>query len=285
MLRPRLNTAVWLLGAILASAALAPAGPDEKSARDEGDGDSTPKKVDVKAGDAKKAFPDKGEPKKTFPDKVEPKKAVAEKGDVKKGVEKADVKADVKKAADGKGGDLAARVEALERQVRDLGAFVKQHAADHPADGKKQPDKHDLEATYGIKKGDGKAADIKKGNGKHDADDDGHGKRRGQLVKGPDGQLLVPLSALPPGLQKQFLAGSGDQPDHGKGGPHKGDAKEGKESKEAKKTEAKAEAKKGPPAKGEKGDDDHAAPGKKGGRDKDDDDDDDHQGPKKGEKK
>src|SRR4051812_40163422 len=153
-MRPCLNTAVWFLGVIVATATLALAGPDkprDKSARDGEDhgGTGNVKKVDVKGERG-----EKGDDSKHAADGR--KGADGDKGtgtnkgdDAKKGP-------GAKQDGDGKDGSLTGRVEALERQIRDLAALVKQQVKQQAADAKKQPDQHDSDARPVQKKGDGK---------------------------------------------------------------------------------------------------------------------------------
>ena len=155
---------------------------------------------------------------------------------------------DQKKVELKKGADLAERVERLEREVRELTAMLKQYPKGMP---EKPVAKH-----QGDRKSTGKetpAGPAKKehpvAKGKPPAKEKGaaeHAKPgQVQLVKGQDGKLLVPLSALPPGIQQGFI------------------------------NQSKAEAGKAKP----KGDDDDDKGGKK--KEKDDDDDDDKGKPKK----
>jgi hypothetical protein len=152
-------------------------------------------------------------------------------------------KVDGAKGKGGKGADADERVSALERQVRDLTLLVKQQMAG----GKTQPDKNAPSAKAVWKKGDpeGDKSNPKqhaidktakaKFEPKESKDDQRGGKGEVQLVKGKDGQLLVPLSALPPGLQKKFLAaaqgGPEDQGAWKKQGVKEGDKGDGDQPK------------------------------------------------------
>ena len=107
-----------------------------------------------------------------------------------------------KKVEAKKSGDLGERVEALEREVRELAALLKQH---HKGEADKPSAKHD--AKFGAKEKARTDDDAVKAKfiAKERAAGEHPKPAHVQLVKGKDGDLLVPLSALPPGLQKELL--------------------------------------------------------------------------------
>jgi len=120
-----------------------------------------------------------------------------------------DDKPKLKKADVRQGPDLAERLEVLEQEVRELTALVRKRQGVSLKQPQKLPAK-DGGAIGMIKArlagGDKQPAKPGKPQGP------GEGQVR--LVKGPDGQLLVPLSALPPDLQKELLtrSKSADEP-------------------------------------------------------------------------
>jgi hypothetical protein len=134
---------------------------------------------------------------------------------------------DAPRKKDGAHGDLASRVDALERQLNDLSRLIKQQHQ-QSAHGKPGVSAH---ADASSKGQPSKQPAIP---GKPAMPPHHHVK----LLKGPDGQLYVPLSALPPGLQGLYrghdendTAGQ-KQADHGK---HAESMPDGKEPKKAKK--------------------------------------------------
>ena len=134
-------------------------------------------------------------------------------------------KVDARPAVEGGGGDLAGRVEALERRHKELAGLLKQLLAT----AGKQADQRGPDAKPGRKEEGGKHAPAERPRKEFGRDAEGDRDRatgRVPLVKGKDGQLLVPLSALPPAVQKELLARAKGE-DQGQGREQAGAAKKG----------------------------------------------------------
>ena len=119
-----------------------------------------------------------------------------------------------KEAVVKKGQDLNARVDALEHQVRELVASLKGHkesVGDKVAAFKKASGPSDDAYAHAMKEKMKAAAEAKQAIDKKPSGE-GKGDDGPQVIKGPDGQLYVRLSALPPEFRKKF---GGNEKEHG----------------------------------------------------------------------